>query len=292
MKRKEAANASEARTGLFFVAPSTLILVLVALFPIAAAFWLSLHRMILVFHDKRFIGLDNYAFLFHDARFHTALFNTVYFTLVAVAVELALGLGFALLLDANAPGKGLFRASILIPWAIPTVVSAKLWAWLYNPDYGLIMRVLPGRDIDVLGMPGYAMHAAILVDVWKTTPFVALLCLAGLQTIPKDVYKAAEIDGASAFHTFRRITLPLLKPTILVTLIFRTLDAFRVFDAIYVLTGGGPANTTETLSIYTYKTLMRSGDFGYGSALAVVTFFCVMLLSIIYLKALGRESRA
>jgi len=287
MKRKLGSAARDRRQAYLLTAPSVIILVSVALFPILAAFWLSLQRMILVFHEQRFVGLDNYAFLLHDARFWTALGNTLYFTFVAVAVELALGLSFALLLDARTPGKGLLRASILIPWAIPTVVSVKLWAWLFNPDYGLLMALWPGRDIDWLGVPGYAMHAAILVDVWKTTPFVALLLLAGLQTIPADLYKAAEVDGASKLYAFRAITLPLLKPTIAVTLIFRTLDAFRVFDAIYVLTGGGPANTTETLSIYTYKTLMRAGDFGYGSTLAVITFLCVLLISIGYLKALG-----
>ena len=209
-----------------------------------------------------------------------------------MTAELVFGLGFALLLNAAVPGRGLFRASILVPWAIPTVVSAKLWAWLFNPDYGLITRALPGDDVNLLGMPGYAMHAAILVDVWKTTPFVALLLLAGLQTIPADLYKAAQIDGASTWRSFRSITLPLLRPTIAVTLVFRTLDAFRVFDAVYVLTEGGPANTTETLSIYAYKTLMRAGDFGYGSALAVVTFLCVMAISVGYLRVLGEEAGA
>ena len=208
--------------------------------------------------------------------------------MVAVGLELALGLGFALLLRAAAPGRGFLRASLLVPWAIPTVVSAKLWGWLYNPDYGLVPRLLPGDDPSFLGTPGYAMHAAIVVDVWKTTPFVALLLLAGLTSIPEDLYKAAEIDGASAWRSFRSITLPLLAPTILVTVLLRTLDAFRVFDAVYVLTEGGPANTTETLSIYAYKTLMRSGDFGYGSALSVATFVCVMALSVGYIRVLGR----
>jgi multiple sugar transport system permease protein len=167
------------------------------------------------------------------------------------------------------------------------VVAAKQWAWLYNPEYGLLVHLLPVHDVNWLGMPRYAMHAAILVDVWKTTPFVALLLLAGLQTIPKDVYRAAAVDGASRTKTFFAITLPLLRPTIGVALIFRTLDAFRVFDAVYVLTDGGPANTTETLSIYAYKTLMRLGDFGYGSALAVVTFVCVMTVSVVYMRLLG-----
>jgi multiple sugar transport system permease protein len=273
-----------------FVAPAIAVLAAVAVYPIFAAAWLSLHRSILVFGDHRFVGLDNYRFLVSDGRFWTALANTAYFTLVAVSVELVLGVSFALLLHAARPGSGLVRASVLIPWAIPTVVSAKMWAWLFNPDYGLVTRLLPVRDANVLGLPGWAMHAAILVDVWKTTPFVALLVLAGLKGIPEDLYQAARVDGASKLRTFRSITLPLLMPTIGITLVFRTLDAFRVFDAVYVLTDGGPANSTETLSIYAYKTLMRMGDFGYGSTLSVVTFLCVMMVSLVYLKLLGVRS--
>lgn len=284
-------SSRDAREAFIMIAPAAIVLGSVALFPIAAAFRLSLDRMMVVFHERRFIGLANYAFLAHDPRFWTALTNTVYFTAVSVALELGLGLAFALLLDARTPGRGLLRAAILVPWAIPTVVAARLWGWMFNPSYGLIPHLLPLHDVDWLGTPGWAMHAAILVDVWKATPFVALLLLAGLQTIPGDLYRAAEIDGASAWRAFRAITLPLLKPAIALCLVFRTLDAFRVFDAVYVLTGGGPANTTETLSIYTYKTLMRSGDFGYGSALAVVTFLCVLALSLVYLR-LMRERRA
>ncbi|QSQ21732.1 sugar ABC transporter permease [Pyxidicoccus parkwayensis] len=279
----------ERRQAYLLVAPAVLVLVGVALYPILAAVWLSLHRFILVFGERRFTGLDNFAFLLSDSRFWSALGNTAYFTLVAVTVELLLAVPLALLLNRAFPGRGLLRASVLVPWAIPTVVSARLWAWMFNPEYGVINRLLPGPDINWLGAPGYALHAAILVDVWKTTPFVALLVLAGLQGIPEDLYKAARVDGASTWRMFRSITLPLLKPALLLALLFRSLDAFRVFDAIYVLTEGGPANTTETLSIYAYKTLMRSGDFGYGSALSVATFLCVVVLAAVWLRLLGRE---
>lgn len=282
----------ERRQAYLLVAPAVVVLVGVALYPILAAVWLSLHRFILVFGERRFTGMDNFAFLLSDARFWAALGNTAYFTLVAVTVELLLAVPLALLLNRAFPGRGLLRASVLVPWAIPTVVSARLWAWMFNPEYGVINRLLPGPDINWLGAPGYALHAAILVDVWKTTPFVALLVLAGLQGIPEDLYKAARVDGASTWRMFRSITLPLLKPALLLALLFRSLDAFRVFDAIYVLTEGGPANTTETLSIYAYKTLMRSGDFGYGSALSVATFLCVVLLAAVWLRLLGREEGA
>lgn len=270
-----------------FIAPAAALLGVIALYPILAAVRLSFERRILVLHEERFIGLANYRFLLSDARFWTALGNTAYFSVVAVAMELLLGLCFALLLNTSFRGRGLARAAILVPWAVPTVVSAKLWAFLWNPDHGLLPRLLPGHDINWLGAPGYAMHAAILVDVWKTTPFVALLLLAGLKTIPDDIYQAAAIDGASRAQAFFSITLPLLRPTIAVTLLFRAIDAFRVFDAVYALTGGGPANTTETLSIYAYKTMMRAGDLGYGSTLAVATFLCVLILSAAHLRALG-----
>jgi trehalose/maltose transport system permease protein len=317
VNRSPSVASLERRSAYLLVAPAVLILAAVALYPTLAAVFMSLNRMIIVFHDRRLVGLDNYAFMWSDARFWSALWNTVYFSFVAVAIELVLGMGFALLLDApwkspagDDPGKShpsgcsaaapagdvpsrgraLLRAAILIPWAIPTVVSAKMWAWLLNADYGLLVTAMPGPKIDWLGSPRLAIHAAILVDVWKTTPFVAFLLLAGLVTIPRDLYDAAQIDGASRLQTFVRVTLPLLKPTLAVTLIFRTLDAFRVFDAIYVLTEGGPANTTETLSVYAYKMLMRAGDFGYGSALSVATFGCVMALAAVYMKLLGSSA--
>ncbi|NOK10428.1 carbohydrate ABC transporter permease [Corallococcus exercitus] len=287
--RGAGSQARERRQAYLLVAPAVGVLTVVALYPVLAAVWLSLHRFILVFGERRFTGVENYVYLMGDARFWSALGNTAYFTAVAVTVELLLAVPLALLLNRAFPGRGLLRASVLVPWAIPTVVSARLWAWMFNPDYGLINRMLGGAEVNWLGAPGYALHAAILVDVWKTTPFVALLMLAGLQGIPEDLYKAARVDGASEWRQFRSITLPLLKPALLLAVLFRSLDAFRVFDAIYVLTEGGPANTTETLSIYAYKTLMRSGDFGYGSALSVATFLCVVLLAVVWLRWLGRE---
>jgi multiple sugar transport system permease protein len=272
------------RQGALMAAPAVAVLGGVAVAPVLAAVWLSLHRSIVVFHEQRFVGLANFRFLAADGRFWSALGTTAYFTAIAVAVELLLGLPVALLLQR---GGGLLRAAVLLPWAIPTAVSARMWAWLFNAQYGLLHRLAPG--IDWLGDPHTALHAAILVDVWKTTPFVALVLLAGLQSIPEDVYEAADVDGAGRARIFTAITLPLLRPAVLVALLFRSLDAFRVFDAIYVLTEGGPANATETLSIYAYKTLMRSGDFGYGSALSVATFACVLVIGVAFVRVLGKE---
>jgi multiple sugar transport system permease protein len=275
---------SARRQAVALAAPAVAVLGGVAVAPVFAAVWLSLHRSILIFHEQRWVGLANFRFLLGDARFGSALSTTAYFTAVAVSAELALGLVVAVLLQR---GGGLLRAAVLLPWAVPTAVSARLWAWLFNPDYGLLQRLAPG--IDWLGSPRTALHAAILVDVWKTTPFVALLLLAGLQAIPEEVLKAARVDGARPARVFFSVTLPLLRPAILLALLFRSLDAFRVFDAIYVLTEGGPANATETLSIYAYKTLMRSGDFGYGSTLSVATFACVLALGLVWLRVLGRR---
>jgi multiple sugar transport system permease protein len=279
-------SRSASRATVFsFLAPALLILAAVLLYPGLSVLWLSLHRRLLIFDISRFVGLDNFAFLIQDSRFWNAFGNTLYFTAVSVAAELLLGLGVAVLLHRAFRGKGLMRTVLLIPWAIPTVVSAKMWEWLYNPDFGLLNYLL-GMRINWLGSPALALHAAIFMDVWKTTPFVALLLMAGLQTIPRELYQAARIDGATAWMAFRAITLPLLKPVILVVLIFRTLDAFRVFDAVYVLTGGGPANTTETLSIYAYKVLFQTLQFGYGSAIAVTVFFFVGLITLLYVRQL------
>jgi multiple sugar transport system permease protein len=270
-----------------FVAPTLALLFFVTVYPIMYVFYLSLNRKLLIFDISRFVGLENYLFLLKDDRFWNALINTTYFTLVSVSLEVLLGLSVAVLLDRSLKMKGLLRAVVLIPWAIPTVVSAKIWEWIYNSDFG-ILNYLIGSKVNWLGSPFLAINAAVFMDVWKTTPFVAILLMAGLKVIPQELYQAARVDGAGRWTIFRKITLPLLKPVILIVLIFRTLDAFRVFDAIYVLTGGGPANSTETLSIYAYKVLFQTLQFGYGSALSVIVFLCVASMSLIYIKVLSR----
>lgn len=273
-----------------FVIPALTLLCFVTIYPILYVFFLSLHRRLLLFEISEFIGFENYLFLLRDDRFWNALKNTTYFTAVSVSLELLLGLSIAILLNRSFRFRGMIRAIILIPWAIPTVVSAKMWEWIYNTDFGILNYII-GSKINWLGNPQWAINAAIFMDVWKTTPFVAILLMAGLQIIPQELYQAAKIDGAGSWAIFRRITLPILMPVILVVLIFRTLDAFRVFDAIYVLTGGGPANTTETLSIYAYKVLFQTLQFGYGSTLSVVVFLCVGGISIFYIRILSKGMR-
>jgi len=291
---------SERCWGYILVAPAFTLVGLVALAPIAAAMWLSLRRHLPIFTVDEFVGAANYAHLLSDDRFWAACRTTLYFTVLSVTVELALGLGLAILLHGLAerpsPMTRATQVVAILPWAVPTVVSAQLWLWLYQPDYGLLNYLLlqagvVTAPIDWLADPDWAIHAAVLMDVWKTTPFAALLLLAGLKSIPSELYAAARIDGAGWWDRFRLITLPLLMPIILITGVFRTMDAVRVFDAVYVLTGGGPGNATETLSIYAYKTLFQSLQFGYGSALATAMFVVAALLSWFYLMLLRRHLR-
>lgn len=272
-----------------FLFPSWLVVVLVAFFPLFTVVLWSFFQYVPAQGVFEPAGALHYQRLSGDGRFWQALGNTAYVSLVSVALELLLGLGLAILLHERLPGRGWFRAAVLLPWAIPTVVSARLWEWMLNADYGLVNYLL-GSSENWLGTPGLAMHAVIAADVWKTTPFAALLLLAGLQVIPEDLYQAARTDGADAWRRFWHITLPLLRPMLLVVLLFRTLDAFRIFDVVYVLTGGGPANTTETLSVYAYKTYFQILDFGYGSALSVVVFLCVGSLSVVYLRLWTRRA--
>lgn len=269
--------------GMRYVAPALIALTLVTVYPILYVLYLSMHRKLLIFNITECVAFDNYLFLLRDDRFWNAMKNTVYFSGLSVSLELLLGLGIAVLLNRTFRLKGIARAVVLIPWAVPTVVSARMWELMFNTDFG-ILNYLTGAGINWLGSPAWAIHAAVLVDVWKTTPFVVILLTAGLQIIPGELYRAARIDGAGPWQRFRSITLPMIMPVILVVLLFRTLDAFRVFDAVYVLTGGGPANTTETLSIYAYKVLFQTLQFGYGSALSLVVFFCTGCISVFYIR--------
>jgi ABC-type sugar transport system permease subunit len=209
-----------------------------------------------------------------------------------VSLELVLGLFLALAMNRAFAFRGLVRAAVLVPWAIPTVVAALLWRFMFDSQAGIANALLV--DVGLLDKPiVWFIHAStawvplILADVWKTTPFVALLLLAGLQAIDVELYEAAATDGASAWWQLRHITIPLLKPAILVALIFRTLDAFRVFDLVYVLTGGGPGTSTEPVALYTFNALLQNLEFGYGAALSVVIFLLTFALALVYIKGLG-----
>ena len=241
-----------------------------------------------------FIGFDNFKHVFLDSRVRYALIITLVFTVASVSLELVLGLMVALIMNTAIKGRGLVRTLSLIPWAIPTSVAALIWAYLYNGSNGIVALLFErmhfiGSSTDLLLTANGALISIIIADVWKTTPYMALLLLAGLQIIPRNLYEASAIDGAGKIRSFFNITLPLLKPSILVALLFRTLDAFRIFDLIYVLTGGGPGGKTESISIYAYKMMFAQTRFGYGSALALGMAVVVALIAYFYIKVLEVE---
>ncbi len=295
-ERQAGIERQEARIAWTLAFPALLTILLVALFPLVWTLWESVHL-----HDLRmpwlgrpFIGADNYVEALADARFWGAMGHTAFFAAASVSLELALGLGFALALNRTFRGRGLVRAAVLVPWAIPTVVSALLWRFMFEGQHGIANAALV--ELGALRAPVVwfieplaAWVPVILADVWKTTPFVALLLLAGLQNIDASLYEAARIDGASAWHQFRYVTLPLLKPAIVVALIFRTMDAFRCFDLIYALTGGGPGTSTEPIALYTFNVLLQNLQFGYGSALSIIAFVITFGLALLYIKFLGAE---
>ncbi len=293
-RRIAVGGSREARLAWALVLPALGTILLIALFPLGWTVWesLHLHDLRMPWRGRPFVGLANYGELLSDARFWEALWHTGFFTVASVSLELVLGLALALALNRAYRGRGLARAAVLVPWAIPTVVAALIWRFMFEGRAGIANAVL--MEVGVLEEPlVWFVHSAaawvpvILADVWKTTPFVALLLLAGLQTIDPSLYEAARIDGAGAWRQFRHVTLPLLKPAILVTLIFRTLDAFRVFDLVYVMTGGGPGTSTEPIALYTFTALLQNLRFGFGSALSVVVFLVTFGLALLYIRALG-----
>jgi multiple sugar transport system permease protein len=296
--RRSALENAEARLGLLLAAPAILTILVIAVIPLAQTILDSLFQISLKFENapRPFIGLDNYRSVLGDDSWLNALRVTGVVAGASVAAELVLGMIVALLIDRSFRGRGLVRASVLVPWALTTVVSAKMWAWIYDGRYGLandlLMKVhLIDQPIIFLVRPEVTIWAMIAAEIWKTTPFMALLLLAGLQLIPHELYEAAALDGASRWQAFWRVTLPLLRPTILVALLFRTIDAVRMFDLPRVLTNGGPGRSTETVVLYTYNTFFTSLNFGYGSTLAVVIFLIVMFVSFIYIKVLGAPTQ-
>jgi ABC-type sugar transport systems, permease components len=278
--------------GLVLVAPALAVLAAVTAFPALWVIWLSFQRRIPIFGIEQFEGLRNYTFLATDPRFWSAARVTLIFTVVSVGLELVLGLLVALALAGQRRGLRVGIALLLLAWALPAVVTAKLFEWLYNPAAGLVNYLLGGAQLNWLGDPTLALPGLILADVWRTMPFVALLCLARLRGIPAELYEAARVDGAGPVATLLRITLPLCRQILLIAVLFRTLDALRAFDLMFILTGGGPAGTTETLTVYAYRSLFQTLHLGLGSAIGVVVFALVMLVAWGYLRALGREGIA
>jgi multiple sugar transport system permease protein len=277
---------SEKALGRLFVSPSIALMALVALFPVIYAFVLSLYLYVRR-QPVGFAGLDNYVTAVTDARFWDSVQFTFIFTVTSVAAEFVIGLGFALLMNQAFRGRGVTRAAILVPWVIPTVVAAQMWFFMFNVTPGFINNLLGLGNFNWLGQRGWAAFAIVFADVWKTAPFVALLLLAGLQTIPNDLYESARVDGAGMFSRFWFITLPLLKPAILVALLFRTVDALRVFDLPQVMTRG--AFGTESLSILVQQFVVRTPNPGLGAALSTLTFILILGIGIIFVRLLGRD---
>lgn len=276
-----------------FVLPSFVFVGLFSLYPILESLRLSLYRMILTLPwlGQKFVGWENYLDLVTDPVAQSSLVTSIIFVAITTPIEVLVGLAMALVLNESFRGRGWLRALVLIPWAVPTVVSSQMWRFIFNDRYGFFNYLLFGNVTQLywapLAEPGAALAAIMTADIWKTSSFAGLIILAGLQGIPGELYEAAGIDGASAWQKFRYVTLPMIKPALLLALLFRTIDALKVFDLVFVMTQGGPADTTNVLQFYGYKKTFAEGMIGYGSAIAVAVFLVSLLLSILYIRMLG-----
>jgi ABC-type sugar transport system permease subunit len=276
--------------------PAVAVLLGVLAYPAGRTVWISLHtfRLDEPWLGEPYVGLKNYTFAFQSQDFWNAIGVSAYFTAGSVVAELVLGLGVALVVNESFRGRGLMRAAMLVPWAIPAVISARLFGWMYSPGVGAFNSLLNALHIvngplDVLSSDTLSMPAVILADVWKNTPFIALLLLAGLQTIPAELYEAARVDGAGPLQRFGQITLPLLRGSIVVALLFRTITAFQTFDLPFTLTAGGPGTDTQLLSLLSYRTLFSYVNFGRGSALAVILALICFVMAALYARQLTIE---
>ena len=296
VRRMSQRRREELTLAVALLAPAFLFISLVTLYPLVRAFWVSLHGWNLMRPQEGhpFVGLENYRFVLTDPLFHQSLRVTVIFVIAAVVLEVSLAIGVALLLNREFRGRWLVRMLALLPWAVPAVVNGIMWKWILNPSYGALNGLLYSLDIidDYviwLGSPGLALAMVVLADIWKETPFLMLLFLAALQTIPRDLYEAARVDGANAVQSFFNITLPLIRPVLFVAVALRTIWALKSFDLIYTLTAGGPSNGTAVVGYYTYLKSFVSLQLGRGAAAAYIMTFVVLILVIIYQRVLSRE---
>ncbi|WP_422745598.1 carbohydrate ABC transporter permease [Mycobacterium sp. WMMD1722] len=279
---------SERRLAFLLIAPAVLLMLAVTAYPILYSVWLSLQRYNLATpDDAEFVGLQNYVTVLTDGYWWTALAVTLGITIVSVAIEFVLGMALALVMHRTIFGKGVVRTAILVPYGIVTVAASYSWYYAWTPGTGYLANLLPDGSAPLTQqLPSLAI--VVLAEVWKTTPFMALLLLAGLALVPQDLLNAAQMDGAGAWKRLVKVILPLIKPAILVALLFRTLDAFRVFDNIYVLTQG--ANNTGSVSILGYDNLFKAFNLGLGSAISVLIFVCVAIIAFIYIKLFGASA--
>jgi multiple sugar transport system permease protein len=279
--------------GLWFTAPAILILLTVLAYPIVASFVLSFQRIRFVVEglSHQFIGLDNYAELLRNPLFRESLFRSVYFTVVEVIAVTMLALLVALMLNNPLGRHAFYRVVLLVPWALAPVANAVLWKWIFNTNYGVLNAILYGlqiidKPIVWLGSPWLALNMILLADIWKAVPFIALLLLAGLQNIPPHLYKAARLDGANTWQQFVFITLPGIKTSVVISIVLQSIWALKVFDLIYVLTHGSPADSTVLLNYLSWRETFSNLDIGYGAAIANVLFVIMFLLALVYIRAL------
>jgi len=292
------ARTREARFALALLIPSIIVVFGIVVYPIFKTLYTSLFAVDTPFSGHfPFVGLDNYKYALQQSDFWSSIERTAYFTFVSTGAELLFGMGIALLLFAPLRARWLFRTVVVIPWALPTIVNGAMWRYFFNAQYGVVNALLTQLGISssyhaFLSSPFTALNVVTFADVWKNTSLVAFFLLAGLTTIPKDLYEAARVDGYGRLGAFVHITLPLLRPVILVVLVLRTIEAFKVFDIIYIMTGGGPANGTESIAFFTYERAFSDEYFGYGSALAFLIVVFIMALAIVYMRLLRSDTYA
>mgnify|MGYP000874499068 CR=1 FL=1 len=284
------------RTGLLFILPALVAIGAVFVYPMINSLFLSLHDIDLTkpWRGSIFVGLKNYRDTLANPAFWDSVWRTAYFSVASVGLELLIGFISALTLNETFAGRAIVRSFLLIPWALLTMTNGLMWIWIFNPHYGMFNAILTKLGlIDSyrvwLADPFWAMHAVILADVWKMAPFMTLLILAGLQPISQDVYDAAEVDGAGTWTKIWYVIGPLLKPALLVAVVLRTMGAFKVFDIIYIMTSGGPADSTKVLTFYTYEQAFRYYRIGMGSAVSWLITLVLMILIVIYIKLLGAD---
>jgi multiple sugar transport system permease protein len=281
-------RTSERRLAFLLITPAVVLMLAVTAYPIGYAVWLSLQQVSLATpDDMTFVGLSNYQTVLTDRYWWTAFVVTLVITVISVSIELLLGLALALVMHRTIFGKGAVRTAVLIPYGIVTVAASYSWYYAWTPGTGYLANLLPDGSAPLTHQIP-SLGIIILAEVWKTTPFMALLLLAGLALVPEELLRAAQVDGAGAWKRLVKITLPLIKPAILVALLFRTLDAFRIFDNIYVLTGG--ANNTYSVSILGYDNLFKAFNLGLGSAISVLIFLCVAVIAFIFIKLFGTSA--
>jgi trehalose/maltose transport system permease protein len=286
----------QTRLAWILMAPALAAVAFVAIYPLALTIYQSFtnEQFLRGLQPIEWVGLENYRNLLEDTIFRDSVVTTIKFTVITVFFEFVLGMIIALVVNSGFKGRGVMRAVMLVPWAIPTVISAQMWKWMYDDVFGVINDAMTrlhliDNNVAWISQPETALGAVAAVDIWKTTPFVALLLLAGLQVIPHELYEASEVDGASKWQQFWRITMPLLRPAILVTLIFRTLDALRVFDVFFVFFGS--RLDTQTMAIYDQNTIVSTGDVGYGAAVSVAIFLIISLFVVIYVTFVRVEEQ-